>query len=262
MVFDLAIYLKRIGLGSEPSLDLAGLTQLHNAQFKAIPFENLDIQLGRSIQLDPESLWRKLVLQRRGGYCFELNGLLLLALRALGFEARPFLARVHLEDPPSGRTHQLNAVNLDAETLLVDAGFGAGGPRFPMLLADGWQRKEGHFGFRIRRQDPYGWLMQSWTGEWKDSYSFDEGWVTPQDIEVANFFTSHSPMSHFTQMRTVSRPLDTGRISLRNQTFTEIQGDQQDVREIPDSETLDLLRTRFAIDLDTPFAAFKPIQSD
>jgi len=251
MKFPLAHYLDRIGLDATPAPDLEGLRQLHHAQFFSIPFENLDIQLGRPIELDPDKLIDKLIYRRRGGYCFELNGLLLLALKALGFEARPILARVHLGTPPSGRTHQINAVQLKSETWLVDAGFGAGGPRFPILLEDGWSQMQDDMGFRIRRFEPYGWMIQSWEYGWKDSYTFDEELVTEKDIEVANFFTSHSPQSHFTTMRTVSLPLAGGRISLQNQTFTHIQKGVKKERELEESETMDVLARKFGLELYT-----------
>jgi N-hydroxyarylamine O-acetyltransferase len=262
MEFPLTDYLNRIGLCAIPVPDWEGLRQLHHAQFFSIPFENLDIQLGRPIELDPGKLIDKLIYGRRGGYCFELNGLLLLALKALGFEARPILARVHLSTPPSGRTHQINAVQLKSETWLVDAGFGAGGPRIPMLLKDGWTQVQDDSGFRIKKFEPYGWMMQSWESAWKDSYTFDEELVTERDIEMANFFTSHSPQSHFTTMRTVSLPLAGGRISLRNQTFTRIQKNVKQVRELEESETMDVLVREFGLKLDATFSQFKPVSPD
>lgn len=86
-----------------------------------------------------------------------------------------------------------------------------------VTLADGWEVRGEHWGFRIERREPWGWLMSSWEGgAWRDSYSFDPGHVTPQDIAVSNFFTSHSPDTHFTRMRVVSRPTVAGRISLRD----------------------------------------------
>ena len=261
MEFPLTGYLRRIRLDSAPALDWEGLGQLHHAQFFAIPFENLDIQLGLPIKLDTRSLVEKLIHSRRGGYCFELNGLLLMALETLGFNARPLLARVHLNDPPSGRTHQINAVQLGSETWLVDAGFGAGGPRFPMLLKDGWTRMQNGFGFRILKKDPYGWIVQSWESSWKDSYSFEEGWVSGPDIEVANFYTSHSSQSHFTTMRTVSKPTAGGRIGLQNQVLTIIEGDSKQVSEVVESETLSLLASEFGIDLAVRFSDFIPVRN-
>jgi N-hydroxyarylamine O-acetyltransferase len=256
MEFPLTDYLKRIGLDSAPTLDLEGLKQLHRAQFFAIPFENLDIQLGKEIGLDSRTLVEKLIHGQRGGYCFELNGLLLMALKTLGFNARPLLARVHLDDPPSGRTHQLNAVELGSETWLVDAGFGAGGPRIPMLLKDGWTHRQDGYGIRISKKHPYGWIMQSRESTWKDSYSFEDSWVSAADIEVANFYTSHSPQSHFTTMRTISKPITGGRISLANQVLTVIQGDSKRVLEVDESETLNVLAREFGLDLAVEFSDF------
>lgn len=260
MKFPLTDYLHRIGLDSAPSLDREGLTQLHRAQFFSIPFENLDIQLGKTIRLDPEALVEKLIHRRRGGYCFELNGLLLMALKALGFKARPLLARVHLNDPPSGRTHQLNAVQLGSETWLVDAGFGASGPGIPMLLKDGWSHMQDGYGIRISKKHHYGWIMQSWESTWKDSYSFEDSWVSAADIEVANFYTSHSPQSHFTTMRTISKPFTGGRISLQNQVLTVIQGDSKRVLEVDESETLNVLAREFGLDLAVEFSDFLSVR--
>jgi N-hydroxyarylamine O-acetyltransferase len=260
MEFPLADYLRRIGLDSAPAPDLEGLRRLHEAQFFNIPFENLDIQLGKAIRLDSTSLVNKLIHNRRGGYCFELNGLLLMALKALGFTARPLLARVHLSNPPSGKTHQINAVQLESGTWLLDAGFGAGGPRFPMRLEDGWSDERNGFGFRIFRENSYGWMVQSRESAWKDSYSFEENHVYGPDIEVANFFTSHSPQSHFTTMRTVSRPTTHGRISLQNQSLTVIEDGSKQVRLVEESETLALLSREFGINLNVNFSDFKPVR--
>lgn len=271
MDFPWDAYAARIGLEGPVSRDEAGLEALHHAQFHAIAFENLDIHLGREIALDPKALVAKLVDRRRGGYCFELNGLLLLALRHLGFDARPLLARVHLHTPPSGRTHQLNAVTLADRTWLLDAGFGGGGPRRPLLLEDGWESHDGPWGFRIERRDPWGWLMSSREdGAWRESYSFDLGHVTAQDIAVANFFTSHSPLTHFTQVRVVSRPTAGGRISLRDQELTRAEGTVSDdqgagppvpriSREtIPPGEpTLEVLEREFGLRVEARFDQFR-----
>lgn len=82
-------YLQRINLDTEISPSLECLEKLHIAQHRAIPFENFDIALGRPIDLTPQAVFNKLVRNRRGGYCFELNGLMLQALKHYGFDARP-----------------------------------------------------------------------------------------------------------------------------------------------------------------------------
>jgi N-hydroxyarylamine O-acetyltransferase len=207
--FPVADYLERIGLPSIPRADEAGLRALHRAQFFTIAFENLDILLGRGIHLAPEALVDKLVERRRGGYCFELNGLMSLALEAFGFATRPLLARVHLHSPPSGRTHQINLVTLGSRAWVMDVGFGGGGPRAPMPLEEGRIEEDDGLAYRLIAREPWGYMMQTREQDvWKDSYSFDLSVATPADIRVGNHFTSTSPDSLFTRTRTISLPVD------------------------------------------------------
>lgn len=263
MTFPWSAYAERTGLDRTPFVDEPGLFAVHHAQFHAIAFENLDIQLGREIGLEPETLLDKLVSHRRGGYCFELNGLLLLALRHLGFEARPLLARVHLQQPPSGRTHQLNEVRLDGRTWVVDAGFGASGPRQPLLLEDGFEASGEHWGYRIDRRPPWGWMMSTREGRdapYRESYSFEQSHVTPADIAVSNFFTSHSPLTHFTRCRIASRPTPDGRISLRDQELTRLAAGVASVETVAGGPaTMELLEREFGLVVDARFEDFRPL---
>ena len=131
-------YLTRIGLDRRPQPDAAGLMQVQAAHRQAIPFENLDIPLGRGIDCSADSVFAKLVSGRRGGFCFEHNRLLADMLTALGFTNRLLLARVLLGNPPqlTPRTHCLVLVEVDGEPWIADAGFG-GSYAPPMRLGDG-----------------------------------------------------------------------------------------------------------------------------
>jgi N-hydroxyarylamine O-acetyltransferase len=116
MSFDLDAYLERIRLPEPPAPDASGLARLQLAHRLAIPFENLDVRLGRGIRIDGDSVFAKLVTAKRGGYCFEQNQLFGDALAALGFHARPLLARVWLGAsgvPPL--THALSLVTVAAD---------------------------------------------------------------------------------------------------------------------------------------------------
>ena len=124
--FDRGAYLRRINYAGDTSPTVENLKALHHSHFRTIPFENFDILLGRGIDLSPDGIFRKLVLKRRGGYCFELNGLFLMALRAFGFDARALLARTHVTGTPSGRGHQIALVTVGEERWIVDVGFGGG----------------------------------------------------------------------------------------------------------------------------------------
>lgn len=253
--FELESYLARVGLTEVPKPDEQGLRALHRAQFFSIPFENLDIQLNRGISLDPDDLVTKLVHGRRGGYCFELNGLLLMALRSLGFSARPLLARVHLHEPPSGRTHQLALVDIGGRPWIIDAGFGAGGLRCPLPLESGRTEQGPGWAFRLEDREPWGIMMSSREdGRWKDSYSFDLTHVTAADIAVGNHYTSTSPASHFVTSRVASLPLEEGRVSLKNFTLSRIEGGSKTTREIPPGRRyLVEVEEAFGIDLGTGF---------
>ncbi len=257
--FNIETYLARVGLSVVPQVDEEGLHMLHKAQFFTIPFENLDIQLGRGIKIDAASIVDKVVNHPRGGYCFELNGLMLMALQACGFKARPLLGRVHLSTPPSGRTHQISYVELGKHLWIMDVGFGGGGPRIPMLLEEGWCVTGENWGFRLERREPWGWLLQSLVNsEWLDSYSFDLSYVAPSDIVVGNHYTSTSPNTHFTQARVVSLPKPAGRITIWNFTLTEIKNGNKTTQEIiPGQPYLDILQDRFGLSLDAAYTDLK-----
>jgi N-hydroxyarylamine O-acetyltransferase len=132
--FDLQLYLRRIGHVPEVEPTIECLKILHFHQLHTIPFENFDIQLNRSIDLTPEVQFRKLIFDSRGGYCFELNGLFLAAIRKAGFDARPLLGRVHVTGEVTGRGHQISLITIDNEPWIADVGFGADTPRCPFPL--------------------------------------------------------------------------------------------------------------------------------
>ncbi len=262
--FETSAYLERIGLSQAPPQDEAGLALLHTAQFHTIPFENFDIQLGRGVDLEPAALFDKLVRRRRGGYCFELNGLMLMALQALGFSARPLLARVHLGSPPSGRTHQLNRVELDDCVWIIDVGFGAGGLRAPMPLEVGATHEGPACAFRLEHREPWGFLLRTQENDtWKDSYSFDESHVFPADIAVANHYTSTSLDTHFTTSRVASLPNERGRVSLRNFTLTQLEAGKATTAQIAPGETyLEALKHHFGIQLDAAYDDLREVSDD
>jgi N-hydroxyarylamine O-acetyltransferase len=193
---------------------------LQRAHRLAIAFENLDIPLGRGIDLDPEHVFDKLVTRRRGGYCFEQNQLFLRALQALGFDARPLLARVWLglspgETPP--RTHTLNLVALDGQQWIADAGFG-GSYTPPMPLIDGHEVPTPDGAHHRLRVDPdHGWLLErkpSGEADWQAQYSFTTDPVFGMDLVMANHYTATAYQTRFTTFVVASIATDDGFASL------------------------------------------------
>ena len=142
--FDLAAYLARIGFDGALDQTFKTLSSLHFAHVSAIPFENLDIVLGRRISLDLGDLQAKLVTSRRGGYCFEQNALFAAALESLGFTVLRLAARVRFGSTEiRPRTHMLLEVEAEKTRWLSDVGFGAGGLLYPIELHSGEPFEQG-----------------------------------------------------------------------------------------------------------------------
>lgn len=215
-------YCQRIGLKSLPASTPEGLAALQQAQRQAIPFENLDICLGRAISVDSGAVFAKLVMARRGGYCFEQNMLLASALTAMNIPNRPLLARVWLgatETPPF--THLALLAEVEGENWLMDAGFG-GGYCPPMRLNDGEEAPsvDGSV-HRLTKDDALGWVLDHMiAGAFVRQYSFNLPEVVPADIRLSNHWTSTHPSSRFRQNLIVNRITDGGRVSLMNKAFT------------------------------------------
>lgn len=259
--FDSPAYLKRVHLSEAVPPTTEGLHALQRAYFHSIPFENFDILLGRGVNLDPEFLFDKLVRHRRGGYCFELNGLFLMALNTFGFAARPLLARVHLTGEPSGRGHQLSLVDMGEHKWLADVGFGKDNPRGPMLFELGLVQNIGGQSFRLVDGDVFGTMLQKHiNGEWRNMYSFDMEHVCQADINYGNHYTSTNPHSFFTYTRTVVKPLDGGWITLCDDRLTVTRKGQEESVKLPEGPGyLDAVNKYFGIEIDAPYEALRPI---
>lgn len=259
---DLEAYLDRINFSSPMDVSLDTLARLHHAHFYTIPFENFDIILGRGIDLTPQAVFNKLVLKKRGGYCFELNSLFLQALKAFGFKARALLARVHLTGTPSGRGHQLELISIDGRDWLADVGFGGNSPRIPIPMElDSPVTNEGQT-IRLTDGGIFGTMLQTLEdGKWKNLYSFDLGHVCPADIAYGNHYTSTSPDTFFTFSRVAARPLPAGEITLIDRTLKIFTSGKEEVQTLPDSPAyLDALKKHFSIELDAPYDCLKPLQ--
>lgn len=205
---DLDGYFRRIGHAGPRQPTLEVLTALTAAHAQSIPFENVDVLLGRPIRLDNASLYRKLVTARRGGYCFEQNGLLLVVLRQLGFDARALGARVRLAVPDRavtpGRTHMLIEVRVGGGRWLTDVGVGAASLTAPLRLEADREQATPH---DVRRLQHLGgrWFHQvRRAGAWVDVYEFTEDEMPFADRKVANWYTSTCPDSHFHSQLTVA----------------------------------------------------------
>ena len=244
---DLDAYLARIGERAPLVADLDGLVALHRAHCAAIPFENLDILLGRPIALDLAALEAKLVHGRRGGYCFEQNTLFKAAIEGLGFRATALAARVRMgmsEIRP--RTHMLLRVDLPEGAFVADVGFGADGLVHPIALAEGSETWVGSTGHRLRREGD-SWILQgNAAGEWIDLYAFTLEPHYPVDFEMANHFTSTYPRSPFVLNLTAQRSWPERRVVLRNRDLAVREGRTTEATTVRDpGHLLEVLESHF-----------------
>ena len=225
MSLDLEAYLARIGAPAPLAPSADALADLQQAHVGAIPFENLDILLGRPVLLDIESLQAKLVTARRGGYCFEQNTLFQAALEAMGFEVAALAARVRVgATTVRARTHMLLRVDLPEGPFVADVGFGADGPVRALPLAEGREHWVGPSGHRLRREGALWVLEANPDGKWSDLYAFTLEPQYPIDFEMANHFTSTHPRSAFVNSLNAQRIFPERRVVLRNRDLTVREG--------------------------------------
>lgn len=254
-MIDLDAYFARVGFGCDTSApSLSTLNAIMRAHVETIPFENVDVLLGRAIELHPEALQRKLVTARRGGYCFEQNGLLLLVLEALGFQVRPLSARVRWRRPVGGtppRTHLFLDVRIDGARWLADVGIGGLSLGAAIRFVVGEEQATPHEPRRIMREGP-GYLHQARIGDaWQDVYEFIGEEMPLIDREVANWYTSTHPDSSFRQNLQVARALPGGgRRTLLNRELTERRpGCVPVVQTLDDENLVATLRDQFGLDV-------------
>ena len=211
---NISAYLERIAYTGpvEPSAHL--LRGLHRTHMLAVPFENLDIGLGRKIVCDEDSILRKIVEQRRGGFCYELNGAFAALLRELGFKVTLLSARVARQDGSAGAEfdHLTLKVDLD-EPWLADVGFGDSFLE-PLRLKFDIEQPQGRRKFRLVEEQGSLHMEMAEPEDWKRQYSFT---MIPRQLgDFAGMCHYHqtSPESSFTQKKICSRATPDGRITV------------------------------------------------
>lgn len=245
-------YLNRIGVSHRPSSTLESLHGLQAAHMRHVPFENLDVLLGRPLSLSVEDLFEKIVTQKRGGYCFELNTVYGALLSEIGFEPVPMLARVWLRNPDETppRTHLVNRVKIDGEDWISDVGFGGRAARVPLKIGDGYEVDDGDGHIRIVKDAEFGYrISRLQDGAWSDQYTVETQAAHMSDILSGNHWTENHPSSHFRQGIGVGLFTEEGRMSFYGGVLTH-RG--RETRTQPMSglhDILDVLKCEFGLDL-------------
>jgi len=258
MTLDLNGYLDRIGFrgAAEPSLDvLQGLVTAHT---QAIPFENLDPLTGVPVDdLSPEALTDKLVHRRRGGYCYEQNGLMGYVLAEFGFRVRRLAGRVIWMLPPDApfpaQTHTVLAVTFPGSqgSYLVDVGFGGQTPTSPLRIQTGsvQQTTHGPYGLEDRRD---GLVVQALIrDQWVPLCEFTTRTQPDIDLKVGSWFVSTHPSSHFvTGGLMAARVAEDARLNLAGRDLTIHRADGSEKIRLADAAAVvDTLAERFGVNV-------------
>jgi N-hydroxyarylamine O-acetyltransferase len=247
--FDLDAYLQRIGCSGRPSL-----VDVHRAHVTTIPFENLDPHRGVPVSLGTGDLQRKLVSERRGGYCFEQNLLLRAGLAALGAEVDMYLARVRYGGEQGAvrpRSHLVLRATLAGERWHADVGFGFGTPLEPLPWGPGEVHVLGGWSYRVV-EDGRELVLQQLEGDgWVDLYGFVPEPVPVIDVETANWWVCTNPRSPFvTGLIVSSQDTEGKRAALsdwRGLALTEATPAGSTSTEVPREKVPELLARRFAL---------------
>jgi N-hydroxyarylamine O-acetyltransferase len=222
--FDLDGYFRRIGFDGPGRPDLGTLAAIHALHAAAIPFEGIDPLIGRPVPLDLASLQAKLVLSRRGGYCFEHNTLFKAALDAIGFDVTVLAGRVAWAGdgaPLGARTHMLLIVDLPEGPYLADVGFGAHLLDAPLRFTPDIEQRTASALYRIEHEGQDFALAARHGDRWRRAYVFDLTPQLPADCAVANWYTSTHPESLFTKVLIAERLCPEVRRNLVNTWLTE-----------------------------------------
>jgi N-hydroxyarylamine O-acetyltransferase len=256
--FDLDAYLARIGsnvrsCGSlDPPQSIDAIAALMRAHMAAIPFENFDVLLGRGVRVDLDSVFAKLVTDRRGGYCFEHGTLFQAALRAMGVDATAHAARVLLVAPKAEapRTHMFLTIADGGTTWVLDPGFGGPGPLVPVPLIEGQEARHAHDVHRLVRRDGE-WVLEGlikgamtplWTSSLEPQF--------PVDFALANHYVSTFSESPFVTRLMIRALTPEGRVSAMNRDVTTLRNGVDRKHQLADRIALrTLVASYFGFDM-------------
>ncbi|SCK57611.1 arylamine N-acetyltransferase [Streptomyces sp. WMMB 322] len=240
-------YLARIGAPRPARADADSLRNLHRSHLLTVPFENLSVHLGEDIVLEAETLTGKVAVNRRGGFCYELNGAFAALLTALGYPVTLMAARVFGGDGLPGPLFDHLALRVETpRPWLVDVGFGRHS-EYPLRLDRRGEQADPGGTFRIL-ETPQGDLDVHRDGV--PQYRLEQRPRALADFELGCWWNRTSPKSHFTRSLVCSLLTETGRVTLSGRTLTVTEGGDRREEELPEDAVLAAYREHFGIVLD------------
>ena len=233
---DKGTYLQRMRYNGPPEVSAAALSALVFAHQKAVPFENYDIcELNQPISLEIPHLYEKVAVQRRGGYCFELNASFAALLAALGFTVTPHLAMIHRgNEQPSPPLHRINLVAIGDKQYFTDVGFGGAMPAGAVRLEEGPPQDVQGSKYHFEKRQNERWVLFRETSEKtiEPMISFSAYPSDPVDFIAPNYYTSTHPSSLFVRNRMANIRFDDGFASIGNGVFHLVRGGSDTTTEI------------------------------
>ena len=247
------LYLQRLGYDAPPAPTLQTLQALQLRHVCTFAFESLSTLMHVPVPIDLPSVEQKVLLEGRGGYCYELNQMFLALLQELGFDARGITGRVVMGGPPeahTARTHRLSLVTLEGVRYISDVGFGGMVPSSPLQLDTDTVQATAHEPYRLTfdGQGSYT-LWAQVAGEWRGLYVFDLQVQAAIDYEIGNWYVSTHPDSPFVGQLKVARLAPGKRHTLNNASYAVHYLDRPSEKRTLDSadELLDLLTATFGV---------------
>jgi N-hydroxyarylamine O-acetyltransferase len=250
--FNLESYFERIGYKGRTDVSGEALRDIHIAHTLNVPFENLDVFYRRPILLDGASLYKKIVQENRGGYCFEMNGIFSLVLQKMGFRVTNLLAKVTVDGIHyTTKTHQAILVEAEGKKWIADVGFGNDGIIAPLILEENTEQKQFAHTYRLAAHSTLGYVLQKKREDQYDPlFAFTLEECSPEDFLMSNHFTSTYPESFFLKMRMCTMPTKDGRITLTDEHFKVVKKDEVLDTPIANEHKFNsLLKEYFSLDL-------------
>ncbi len=249
-----SLYLKRLGLSENQKVTntLEFLNELQLRHVTHIPYENLDIIKGKPLKLDINALYEKIIMNNRGGYCFEVNGLFGAFLSELGFKVTHLAARfLRGESQIPLRRHRVLLVEYEGGEYICDVGIGSGAPRHPLKLEEGTLQHQFGETYKLEKDDFLGWVIyELYKGEWRRFYSFT---LEPQidvDFITPSFYCEKHPDSIFNKDIMVAIKTENGRKTLNGREYKKFLGEEiVEIKEnLTDKELTQILKEEFFIE--------------
>ncbi|MBL8555236.1 MAG: arylamine N-acetyltransferase [Phenylobacterium sp.] len=251
---DLQAYFDRIGYTGDARPDLATLRAVHRAHALGVSYESFDVQFGTPLTPDPAAAFDKIVRRGRGGWCYEMNGVLGAALDAIGFEVTRLAGGVHRAtrgDDAVGN-HLVLMVDVNGEPWIADVGFGDG-PREPFPLREGPVISDG-YAYRLEQLDAGWWRFHNHPLGGAPSFDFTTRPADPALLARVCGELQTSPQSPFVMVAIAQRHMPDEIRMLRGRLFRRVKADRKDEHLIPDPDAFVALLAR-EFELELPQAA-------